>query len=327
MIAYRDLMFTMFWLFAICSIIMFPAMMFYKNQNAINEYNQKSFSGPFSIGSFGYASNQCQITPYNLKMVPINCPYGILGKVVSAGIIPSGSSSEEQYLCNWSNANENTKTKCPVRSNLVAEIQSSLTLGLENNKYKFDSEYDLLSGTPDASCSDSNAKVFVQYECHMSNDKIAEKKSQASIISCLGVFMVLIYLTVLYYFKRASDLSQMKWDIQTITPGDYTAQMEISEKMFSFFKTNIYPREQARKSDISIGESLKSYIKRELERVLTDKLAEMKQLPGNDNIKIKEVKIADIVFAFNNAELINLLKVRGQHIIYQRYDQMREVEK
>ena len=38
------------------------------------------------------------------------------------------------------------------------------------------------------------------------------------------------------------------------------------------------------------------------------------------------MKIADIVFAFNNAELIKLLKERGQHIMFQRFDQMREVE-
>lgn len=30
MIAYRDLMFTMFWLFALCSLIMTPAMFFYQ---------------------------------------------------------------------------------------------------------------------------------------------------------------------------------------------------------------------------------------------------------------------------------------------------------
>lgn len=43
-------------------------------------------------------------------------------------------------------------------------------------------------------------------------------------------------------------------------------------------------------------------------------------------IKISEVKIADIVFAFDNAELIQLLRTRGGHIMYQRFDKMREVE-
>jgi len=46
-------------------------------------------------------------------------------------------------------------------------------------------------------------------------------------------------------------------------------------------------------------------MKTELERMLTDRLNHMRTT-GKDmsNIKISEVKIADIVFAFNNAELI-----------------------
>ena len=53
-----------------------------------------------------------------------------------------------------------------------------------------------------------------------------------SVISCCGVFLVLIYMTVIHYFNRQSDLSQLKWDMQTITPGDYTMQLEITEEMW-----------------------------------------------------------------------------------------------
>ncbi len=50
-------------------------------------------------------------------------------------------------------------------------------------------------------------------------------------------------------------------------------------------------------------------MKSELERILTDKLKEVKASGADtSNIKISEVKIADIVFAFNNAELIDLLR-------------------
>jgi len=55
----------------------------------------------------------------------------------------------------------------------------------------------------------------------------------------------------------------------------------------------------------------------------------MKADPEHDtsNIKISQVKIADIAFAFNNAELIKLLKTRGYYIKYQNFDKMRETEK
>ena len=96
---------------------------------------------------------------------------------------------------------------------------------------------------------------------------------------------------------------QLDWDIQTITPGDYTMQMEITDEAYEWFLANVFKRDGNR--GVSIGMSLKTYIKNELEKLLTDKLKEVKSSPGDhSNIKIDEVKIADIVFAFNNDELI-----------------------
>jgi hypothetical protein len=47
------------------------------------------------------------------------------------------------------------------------------------------------------------------------------------------------YLWYLYYiaygFKRVSKLNQLDWDIQTITPGDYTSQYEITDKAYNWF--------------------------------------------------------------------------------------------
>jgi hypothetical protein len=74
--------------------------------------------------------------------------------------------------------------------------------------------------------------------------------------------------------------------------------------------------------------SFKLYLKAEIERILTEKLEEMRRESPEEcrSINITSVKIADIVFSFNNAELIGLLKERGQNIMYQRFDQMRKVE-
>jgi hypothetical protein len=118
----------------------------------------------------------------------------------------------------------------------------------------------------------------------------------------------------------------MQWDMETITPGDYTLQYEITAQAYAYFMTNVYPEAQKVNPEVSVGESLKVYLKRELEHVLTRTLQQRKSEPGSENINISEVKIADIVFAFSNAELIRLLKVRGQHIVFQRYDAMRAVE-
>ncbi len=54
--------------------------------------------------------------------------------------------------------------------------------------------------------------------------------------------MVMVYLTCLHYFKRHSELDQVKWDFLTVTPGDYTMQMEITEQMYNQFLKDHYSR-------------------------------------------------------------------------------------
>ena len=123
-------------------------------------------------------------------------------------------------------------------------------------------------------------------------------------------------------------MKQLDWDISTITPGDYTLQMEITTDMWNHFLSEVYHKDDMEAQGISSAFALKTFMKRELERILTKALKENRELHPEDmkSIKIQEVKIADIVFAFNNADLINLLKERGGHIVRQKYDKMREVE-
>lgn len=166
-----------------------------------------------------------------------------------------------------------------------------------------------------------------------------------SVISCCAVLLVLIYMTVIHYFKRHSDLSQLKWDMQTITPSDYTMQLEITDDMWVKAKECLYSI-QKHKKQLEDGKSLvsvfKVYMKEELQRILTNQLKTFKSedetaeneakkngnefVPKYGGINIKEVLIADIVFAFDNAEMITLLKKRGEHIMFNRYDQSRQVE-
>ncbi len=83
-------------------------------------------------------------------------------------------------------------------------------------------------------------------------------------------------------------------------------------------------------------------MKEELQRILTNQLKTFKaedEAAAEDakknkkefvakygGINITEVLIADIVFAYDNAEMITLLKKRGEHIMFNRYDQSRLVE-
>ncbi len=47
---------------------------------------------------------------------------------------------------------------------------------------------------------------------------------------------------------------------------------------------------------------------------------------GYEDVPPPRIETAIISFAFNNSELINLLKDRGNYIKYENYDKMREVD-
>lgn len=128
--------------------------------------------------------------------------------------------------------------------------------------------------------------------------------------------------------KKSSTLKQLDWDISTITPGDYTLQLEITTAMWNHFLQEIYNRNDMEAQGVSRGFALKTHVKTELERILTETLNKVKAERPDEakNINITQVKIADIVFAFNNAELIHLLRERGGYIARNQYGKMREVE-
>ena len=101
-----------------------------------------------------------------------------------------------------------------------------------------------------------------------------------SVISCCGVLLVLIYMTVIHYFKRQSDLSQLKWDMQTITPGDYTMQLEITEEMWAQVPKcldSISEHKDQLKDGKSLVSVFKVYLKEELQRILTKELRDFKK--------------------------------------------------
>ena len=73
---------------------------------------------------------------------------------------------------------------------------------------------------------------------------------------------------------------------------------------------------------MAVGMALKTYLKQEFEKMLNEELKKKKE-KQNGKYKITEVKIADIVFAFNNPKLIELLVKRGSYITDTKFDDMR----
>ena len=116
MMAYKDLMFTLAVLFAVLSVIMLPAMIYYNSQQGMPV--TASFS-QYSLGNFGYSTSQCQVSPYSLMAIPMKCPYGKLTTIESFGVISSNEARKD--ICNTAAL---TSNKCNVPLTINSNIIS-----------------------------------------------------------------------------------------------------------------------------------------------------------------------------------------------------------
>jgi hypothetical protein len=132
----------------------------------------------------------------------------------------------------------------------------------------------------------------------------------------MGVFIALFFVVYVDYMRSVFKNLFVEWDVKTITAGDYTVELDIPEAMWKEFIEKKYDPLSG-KTKI---EAFRDYIKDELEERLTN-------LPdlGYEDEAPDRIRIAMITFAFDNARLINLLRIRGTAIKFENYNKMREI--
>lgn len=120
----------------------------------------------------------------------------------------------------------------------------------------------------------------------------------------------------------------------TVTAGDYSVAFEIDEKKYREWKQCDYNGVNGGNSrQEAPAFALKNYMKETIETQLTawvnsDAAAQAREeIYGKNSNKVYGgTKVADIVFSFNNSDLIKALQVRGGHIASQDFDAMRAQE-
>ena len=138
-----------------------------------------------------------------------------------------------------------------------------------------------------------------------------------------------IMIRSLYY---GGKIKLLEWDFATITAGDYTVELPIPEKAYVEWYDNEYKAKGDAQAGLAPAMSLKNHLKSLIESTLTAELVEKGQVkPAHSGTESSEaladIKVADIVFSFNNWKLINALRKRGKHIASQDFDAMRAQEK
>lgn len=70
--------------------------------------------------------------------------------------------------------------------------------------------------------------MYVQYFCEQSDSDLNDKRRQALIVICLGIFISLLFLLSLYFQEKTAILDYKLWDVDTVTAADFTVETFIS---------------------------------------------------------------------------------------------------
>lgn len=163
----------------------------------------------------------------------------------------------------------------------------------------------------------------MQYTCEQTNAEMGKKYDFLSMAVGTASLISLLFVLVLQCLYKGGKITQLEWDLSTVTAGDYSVEFEIPAKAYQLWYNRVYKQsggefEQGYSPALSlkrtmvdqIEEAMKAEVNRRKgtgDTFIQRKTTEQKEL--NEN-----VAVADIVFSYNNSKLICALRDRGSNI-------------
>jgi len=56
------------------------------------------------------------------------------------------------------------------------------------------------------------------------------KQRIGTLSACISTFSSLLFILVLWYFKKDIEFSKIIWDLETVTASDYTLEIPLSQE-------------------------------------------------------------------------------------------------
>lgn len=167
----------------------------------------------------------------------------------------------------------------------------------------------------DAECLHDTNLLFVQFSCVQTAAQSEAKYSQLATIVACSWAVALLFSIYIFFLKQNGKIKNLKWDVQTITAGDYTVEQPILAADYERWLDECYKADDVEKDEIDAPAfALKKYLIARIEKFLLEDIVAarlskvvMKKKTKGNNKAVKSAKIVDIVFAFNNTKLVNEL--------------------
>ena len=150
----------------------------------------------------------------------------------------------------------------------------------------------------------SESFAYVQAPCLIPTAQMKTRLLYGLVGGCIAVFLFL-YSTVYFdYIKTVQTNLFVDFDVKTITAGDYTIEFDIDKETYEHWQAHYLDKDNY----LSESAQFKLYIQNELETICSE-------MPNQGyEPDAKEVKIAQITMAYDNALIIKKLQQRGMLI-------------
>lgn len=181
-------------------------------------------------------------------------------------------------------------------------------------------------GASDSSCFQSDSLMFMQVGCVIPQEDLESRVERGLVLSCAAVFIALFVVNYLDFTKRVQENNYLEWDVKTITAGDFSIEFDLDPTFFADFLAIEKPDWVKKCAEKGMtfntdASCFHTWIRYEMER----RLSLMPDL-GFEEEPVEDIKIAVTKLAFKNAEIVNLLRLRGAAIKAENWEEQKKIE-
>ena len=212
-----------------------PTMGIYATGNGIVN-DSYGFITQFSLGNMGEAAATCKSYPSTKYSLSLSCDSGQIDSsqmtTDNFGLI-SSTSETTNYCLYDSSISEMSDCDGFIDKDTFLSNFTSTCNGLSSCTFNIDTSW-YTNGTDSDNCvfSDS-ATLFLQYGCAFSESDLNTRQVEGLYVGCIGVFTALFFVVFIDYISSVFKNSFVEWDVKTITAGDYTCELTISQSMWN----------------------------------------------------------------------------------------------
>ena len=285
--------------FTIFSLFSIPIILIYSDYDAMK--GRPIAFASTTLGNLGFTSSNCFSVSKQIGTMVMFWNTGVFDPDIgSFGVMPSDSQDKNFWI---SGAGDSAKWTDRFD---VEGFRQQFAHSWANQKFCTLTNLDSYFLSTSDGCNNEKSIFFLNAQCVQELDVINTKRVKVHYIVCIWILISLLYLIMLYYSTKSSEISAKQWDLNTITAGDYTVWRKINRLEYDEF-LKMHTNEDSPAYDYMLK------LKKDYELEISN------QPMVNEDCT--DIKIANISFAFENHEIISLLEKRGTAIANKNFKQ------